>query len=272
MTMTTRLLIIDPQQDFCDGPVPGALAVPGADADMTRLADLIARLGAELGTVDVTMDSHRSMDIAHPGWWVSSDGKTPEPFTIISEADIVSGRWKTRNPVAQKRSLEYVRALEQKGKYALMLWPPHCLVGSAGHAVHAGLHQALTEWELTTLRTVTYLPKGLNPFTEHYSAVAAEVPDPQDPATRLNQSFLETLISSDRILVAGEALSHCVRATVTDIAEAVGAEQCRKFVLLADCMSPVPAVPGGPDFPALGQAFLRDMRDRGMTVTDSRSL
>lgn len=45
MSDRIRLLIIDPQMDFCDGPANGALPVPGAYADMTRLATLIDRLG-----------------------------------------------------------------------------------------------------------------------------------------------------------------------------------------------------------------------------------
>ena len=32
---------------------------------------------------------------------------------------------------------------------------------------------------------------GANPWTEHYSAVQADVPDPQDPATQLNRALVE---------------------------------------------------------------------------------
>ncbi len=40
--MDLRILIIDPQNDFCDKN--GALFVPGADDDMIRLAGMIRRL------------------------------------------------------------------------------------------------------------------------------------------------------------------------------------------------------------------------------------
>jgi nicotinamidase-related amidase len=42
-----HLLIIDPQRDFCDPN--GTLAVPGADADMKRLSDMINRIGDKYG-------------------------------------------------------------------------------------------------------------------------------------------------------------------------------------------------------------------------------
>ena len=110
--------------------------------------------------------------------------------------------------------------------------------------------------------------KGSNPFTEHYGALMAEVPDPSDPSTGLNTEFLRMLAEADVVAVAGEASSHCVLKTVTQIADNIGDKHISKFHLLQDCMSPVPAIPGV-DFPALAQKFLHDMKGRGMTVTTS---
>jgi len=269
MPATLRLLIIDPQMDFCDGPANGALQVPGADADMTRLAALIDRIGAKINDIDVTLDSHHPVDIAHPAWWIDAAGQSPPPFTMITTSDVDSAIWTPRNPAWRQRSLDYVRTLEATGRYTLIIWPPHCLIGSPGHAVHTGLFAALRRWEERQLAMVNFVTKGANPFTEHYSAIAAEVPDPADPATLPNLALIDSLRASDVILLAGEALSHCVKSTVTDIADHIGEEHVRKFVLLADCSSPVPSVPGGPDFPALGQAFITDMQKRGMTISTS---
>jgi nicotinamidase/pyrazinamidase len=69
--------------------------------------------------------------------------------------------------------------------------------------------------------------------------------------------------------LAGEASSHCVLKTVKQIAGNVGVQHLTKFHLLHDCMSPVPALPGGPDFPRIAEAFLQDMKSRGMTITTS---
>ena len=52
--MKARLLIIDPQNDFCD--IPGAaLPVAGANADMTRLAALMKQARDKLGDITVTL-------------------------------------------------------------------------------------------------------------------------------------------------------------------------------------------------------------------------
>ncbi len=264
-----RLLVIDPQVDFCDGPANGALPVPGAWDDMERLAAMIDRIGPGLGAIHVTLDSHHTIDIAHPGWWVNRQGASPPPFTLITAADVQAGVWSPRRPDWRQRSLDYVRALEAKGKYTLLIWPPHCLIGSPGHAVHPGLFGSLRRWEERTLGAVNFVVKGANPFTEHYSAVAAEVPDPADPSTMLNTGLIDTLRDSDVVLIAGEALSHCVKSTVEDIADNIGDEHLRKFVILQDCASPIPAVPDGPNFPALSAAFVRRMQARGMNVSTS---
>lgn len=72
MKPATHLLIIDPQNDFCDLPearrpagVAPALPVPGADADLRRLAALIRATGDHLDEITVTLDSHQRLDIAH---------------------------------------------------------------------------------------------------------------------------------------------------------------------------------------------------------------
>jgi nicotinamidase-related amidase len=272
MPKKLRLLVIDPQVDFCDGPAAGALPVPGAWDDMQRLAALVDRLGEKIAAIDVTLDSHHALDIAHPPWWVDPDGAMPPPFTPITAADVEAGMWRARNPAWQERSAAYVRQLEASGKYVLLIWPTHCLIGSPGHAVQPDLLAALRRWEEGTQRLVTFVPKGANPFTENYSAIEAEVPDPADPGTMRNAALLDRLRDSDEVLVAGEALSHCVRATVTDIADHVGAEHVGKFVLVTDCMSPVPAAPGGPDFPGLGRAFVEAMRARGMRLMESKEI
>ena len=60
--MNIQLLIIDPQNDFCDPK--GSLFVPGADGDMTRLATMIDRISPKLADIHVTLDSHHLVDIA----------------------------------------------------------------------------------------------------------------------------------------------------------------------------------------------------------------
>ncbi|AMP12389.1 hypothetical protein [Collimonas pratensis] len=246
MRRNLHLLIIDPQNDFCDLPpsyLPDnqtpALPVPGAHADMLRVASLIERGGAGLNAISVTLDSHHRLDIAHPGFWMTASGGTVAPFTQIAAADLRAGRYLPRVAAALPRLLHYLDQLEAAGRYQLMIWPVHCEIGSWGHNVHTDVRRAYNRWEEQTLRSVAKISKGSNPWTEHYSAVQAEVPDPDDALTQSNQTFLDCLTSADRIYITGEAGSHCVKATTEHIAEHFGPQHIAKLVLVTDCMSPV---------------------------------
>jgi len=255
---TIHLVVIDPQNDFCSPT--GALFVPGADQDVVRLAAMIDRLRGRLSDIHVTLDSHRKVDISHPMWWRDAVGREPGPFTQITAADMTAGRWTTARADLQARSLDYLGALERSGRYPHTIWPYHCLIGDAGHNVAGVLASAMHEWE-QRLATVDFITKGSNPFTEHFSAVQAEVPDADDPGTQVNTDFIDTLEQADVILLAGEALSHCLANTVRDIADRFGAEQLGKLHLLTDASHNVPG------FDALGDAFVRDMTARGMRLT-----
>ncbi|MBI2591086.1 MAG: hypothetical protein HYW34_00170 [Candidatus Brennerbacteria bacterium] len=267
--LKVHLVVIDPQNDFCD--LPGAaLPVAGANADMERLAGFINRVGHKLDDVHITLDSHRLIDIMHPAWWMDQNGNQPNPFTMISAADIEAGIWTPRNPGFRQKTLNYARVLESTpDHYKIFVWPVHCLIGTWGHNVHSKLNEALQRWSDREYAMVNYVTKGSNPWTEHYGALMAEVPDPDDPSTGLNTSFLDIIAEADIVAVAGEASSHCVLKTVQQIADNIGDTHIKKFHLLRDCMSPVPASPGGPDFPKIAEAFLREMKSRGMTITTS---
>jgi len=279
-----HLVIIDPQNDFLgndDGSpysinigggksLTATLSVPGAVSDMKRVAGLINRVGHKLDDIHVTLDSHRLIDIAHPAFWMDQKGRQPNPFTIISASDIEGGIWTTRNPAFRSRALAYARSLESTpGGYKICIWPAHCLIGTWGHNVFGELNDALQRWSDREFAMVDYVTKGSNPWTEHYGALMAEVPDSNDPSTGLNTEFLKMLADADIVAVAGEASSHCVLKTVTQIADNIGGEHVKKFHLLRDCMSPVPAIPNVVDFPAIAEAWLKDMKRRGMTVTTS---
>src|SRR5688572_10588714 len=91
-TMNARLLIIDPQNDFCD--IPGAaLPVPGANADMRRLAGLMQQARGKLTDITVTLDSHASVGIERTTFWTAANGKPVAPFTQIVASDVRAGRF-----------------------------------------------------------------------------------------------------------------------------------------------------------------------------------
>ena len=283
--MKTTLLIIDPQEDFCNPQ--GALFVPGADEDIKRTAELINRLDNKIANINVTMDSHRQIDIAHPIMFVDSEGNHPAPFTIISGADLDNGTWTVIKPQWEKIVRNYLTELENRGRYPLCIWPPHCLIGMTkkvplldegdtimdddgvlmtdfcGHAVGSVLSKALMDWENRNVLPINFISKGDNIFTEHYSAYSAEVPDLKDSSTTPNADLLEILLKADEVGVLGEALSHCVANTMLDITEHMTKEEVGKFTLIEDCCSNVAG------FEKLGDKFKATMTDRGMKFSNS---
>ena len=71
--MRNAFLIIDAQFDFCHPD--GALFVPGADADVERIASLIRRFASRIDHIVVTLDTHHVLDIAHPLFWSNAAGQ-----------------------------------------------------------------------------------------------------------------------------------------------------------------------------------------------------
>jgi len=271
MNSMTQLLIIDPQNDFCDVPagyrptdpltgaaVAPALPVAGAHADMQRVAALIRAAGSALDGITITLDAHHRLDIAHPTFWQQADGAAVTPFTPITAAQVRAGEFRPREPAALPRALAYLDELESRGRYTLMVWPVHCEIGTWGQGVHADVRAAYNAWEEANLRGVRKVTKGENPWTEHYSAIQAEVPDAADEHTQLNTALLADLDRADLLLIAGEASSHCVRSSTEHIVAGLPGGRPGRVVLLTDCMSPV----GG--FEAQHAAFLDQMHARGV--------
>lgn len=208
--------------------------------------------------------------MGHPGFWRDKNGDCPAPFTIILHDDVKNYIWMPRDPAYRLRMLDYTATLEKAGKYKAIVWPEHCIIGTSGHNVQAELAEALKNWERKEWANIDVVTKGTNVFTEHYGALMAEVPDPSDPATQLNTGFLEIMKDADIVGLTGEALSHCLKSTVDQIAENIGAEHLKKFCILTDCSSPVPKIGSGPDFPAIANAWLGDMAKLGMKLTTSK--
>jgi nicotinamidase-related amidase len=113
------------------------------------------------------------------------------------------------------------------------------LIGTPGASVVPELMEALNEWAALKMATVDFVTKGSNPFTEQYSAVRAEVPDPNDASTQLNTALIQTIEQADILVWAGEAGSHCLANTMRDTFDAFGPDSVKKSVVLIDATSPV---------------------------------
>lgn len=265
-----RLVIIDPQNDFIDLPAGSrpvidgieytpTLQVGGAYVDMLRVAKLINEAQAHLSGIAVTLDTHHRMDIGHHVFWDAA------PFTQITWEDVYEGRQRPRNLAFRLSSLDYLCRLEAVGRKH-MAWPVHCELGTFGHNVVSPVKAAYQSWEQATHSIVLKVIKGLSPGTESYSAVQAEVPDQTDPSTQRNEAFVAWCADAGLTLLAGEAGSHCVKETVEDLVEGLTPEQLARYVLLVDCMSPVPG------FEAVQAAFIADMRSRGMRIATAQEM
>ena len=234
------LLIIDPQNDFCNpgdakGNGRGALYVDGAEKDMQRLADWIKANNEAIDFIGITIDSHQPNDISHPAFWMDKDGNFPAPFTQITFKEVEAGKWSAR--FDPKRALNYLRELEAQGEYPHLIWPTHCLIGSTGASIYQPLMDAIVGW---TVKGKFYqtVAKGTFPFTEHFGAFRAQVPDAERPETQLNQGLIKTLETYQNIYLAGEAKSHCVANSLKQVLDE-SPDLAAKFIVLDDAMSNV---------------------------------
>lgn len=260
-----HLLLIDMQVDFCHPG--GSLYVPGALDDIRRTIEFIYRYAERITRITCSLDSHLPAQIFAPTWWTNSGGQHPAPFTIISAEDVRRGVWRPRfQPAA---SLRYVEELEGRHKKQLCIWPYHVQIGSLGNALDPELWSAVFWHALARQTDPHWLTKGSVPLTEHYSILQPEVPVPDHPAGGKNQNFLDLLTRADKILIAGEAESHCVLETVEDLVEEFGdrPEMLRKIYFLRDCTSAVqhPEI----DFHALATARLAEFAALGVNFIAS---
>lgn len=228
------LVIIDPQNDFCDHR--GSLYVDGAAADIKRLTKCVIDSGTYYSDVYISMDSHDVIAIFHPRFWTDKNGEHPTPFTAITLEDFFSGGWRALSPANQKSAEQTFKVMTDKGIDSLMIWPEHCVVSTWGHHVCDTLRGALSIWRQHTGRAVRFIFKGENPYTDQFSIF--EGLDDTYPETAFNEVLFRHLADSDSVTFAGEALSHCTGESVLSYMNHLAGKK-QHVVLLTDCTSPV---------------------------------
>jgi nicotinamidase-related amidase len=259
------LLLVDPQVDFI--LTTGTLSVPGAVEDTKRTIEWIFRHAGEITTIAASLDSHTTFQIFYPTWWANEKGEHPAPFTTISAEDVRKGNWKPLiDPVW---SLRYVEELEKGGKYVLMIWPYHTMIGTPGQSIVPALSEAIMYHSAARHAQPTWLIKGSIPQTENYSILEPEVKVPNHPLGGLNTTFLDMLAKYDLVYIAGQAKSHCVLSTMRSIMQYFSGQPqvISKLRFLMDCTSSVqhPAI----DFDSLANAELQAMSASGMKLVTS---
>lgn len=280
------LVLIDVQNTFC---LPGfGLYVGGSSGrgpidDNERLCRFIYRNLGRITRITATMDTHRAFQIFHELFLVDPQGKHPEPMTQVSADDVRQGRWRFNERLApelgitpeqgQRHLQHYVDSLEQRGKYALTVWPYHSMLGGVGHALVAGVEEALFFHGIARTSQPELVIKGEHPLTEAYSALGPEVrTDPDgNELSDTAPDFLELVRRHEIVYVAGQAKSHCVAWTVSDWLEQLqkeAPELIGRVRLLEDCTSPV-VVPGIVDFTEQADEIFRRFENAGLLVVRS---
>ncbi len=238
--ITNALLIIDPQNDFCNPGNEaqenrGALYVENAEKDMQRLAKWIDKNSKNINYIGITTDNHQLNDISHPNFWVDKNGNHPAPFTQITALEAETGKWNAC--FKPQLCLEYLKKLEAQGEYAHIIWPPHCLSGSEGAAIFKPIMNAVVKWAAQG-NFYEIISKGSYPFTEHFGAFRAQIPYEDQKETQLNVLLLNKLSTFDNIYISGEAKSHCVANSLKQMLEEAP-ELAEKIIILEDTMSDV---------------------------------
>ncbi|MEW5872062.1 MAG: isochorismatase [Chloroflexota bacterium] len=282
----TALIIIDVQNTFC---IPGfelfvgGRSGDGAVEDNRRLCEFIYRNLAHLTQITATLDTHTAMQIFHPIFLVDAAGEHPAPMTLVSYDDLQQGKWRFNPAIADSLSIEpaygqehllhYAQELRQRGKYDLTIWPYHVMLGSIGHALVAAVEEALFFHTIARASQADFEVKGSHPLTEHYSALGPEVLDgPFGEAIAVkNGKFIQKLRDFNRVIIAGQAKSHCVAWTIADLLSDLRAfdeSLVKKVYLLEDCTSPV-VVPGVVDYTDMAESAFQKFAEAGMHIVRS---
>ena len=280
------LLLIDLQNTFC---TPGfELFVAGRSGtaavdDNRRLCEFIYHNLAAITHISATLDTHAAMQIFHPLFFVNAAGEHPDPYTDIHLDDLLKNRWFFNPALApqfgitpaygQKMAIHYARSLSKKGKYALTIWPYHAMLGGIGHALVSAVEEALFFHSIARLSQAEFEIKGNKPFTENYSVIGPEVlRGPRGERLGLhNPKFIQQLKNVDRLIISGQAKSHCVAWTVADLLEDIQKTDptlADKVYLLEDCCSPV-VVPGVVDHSAAADLAFAKFASQGIHLVRS---
>jgi nicotinamidase-related amidase len=274
------LLAVDVQNTFCTPGFElfvGGRTGTGALDDSRRLCAFVYRNLGVITEAVVTLDTHQAFQVFHAPFLVDAEGRHPDPYTLVTHEDVVSGRWLVDPDAAEIAGLArpeeflsaYVETLAAGGKYDLTIWPFHAMLGGIGHALVSAVEEVLFVHAVARRSQTRFEIKGRRPLTEHYSALGPEVlqgPRGERLGER-NGELVAHLLGFDAILVAGQAKSHCVAWTVEDLLREAP-EVAERLYLLEDCSSPV-VVPGAVDYTDDADAAFARFADAGAHVVRS---
>ena len=232
-TELVLFLGIDMQVDFLED---GALAVPGSNSDLERLLRWLYNNLLKITQFKLSQDTHGLYQIFHAAWWMDSNGEQPAPFTAITLQDLDDRKWiPLINPAGSR---DYVANLELLGKKVLVIWPYHCLQGSAGYMIDNQLMNLALFHSRVRRSRLSIMVKGTDPMSEMYGIFKPEY----STKNVIDIESLNAIEKFDKIVISGQAKSHCVLESIAQILEHYQASPAAiaKIFILEDTMSVIP--------------------------------
>lgn len=229
MTAENVLLIIDPQNDFCDKT--GKLYVPNSENDIDNICQLIDTKHNMFNRVIVSLDTHSINHIAAPTTWIDNNGNHPTPFTILDQHGIdqnTNTQYKSANN--DDKLIEALERHYKVNKNPMIIWPNHCVVGTFGAAVVEKLNNTI--YKYTNKYIINHILKGQDIYSEQYGCF-------NGPTTVIGCESNIINLTPKNFYVCGEAKSHCVLETIEQLLQCNIFRAGWKVFVINDCTSPV---------------------------------
>jgi nicotinamidase-related amidase len=281
------LLMVDCQNTFCTPDFELFVAGRSGNAaveDSDRICKFIYKNMGIISNIIASMDTHHAMQVFHSIFLIDENGEHPGPMTTVSVKDIEDGKWRVNPDIVpntpnhdynrmQKYLLHYCRELEKSGKLQLMIWPYHAMLGGIGHALVSAIEEALFFYTIARRKQPEIEIKGENTLTENYSIFRPEVIEDEKgkQIASENVGFFDRLLKHDRIIIAGQAKSHCVVWTVEDLLSEIKKRDkklAQKIYLMEDCTSAV-VVPDVVDFKDQADQAFKRFASEGINLVKS---
>jgi nicotinamidase-related amidase len=239
------LIAIDNQSDFTDEH--GSLTVyPGSKRDIENLTRFIYNNLEKLTDIMCSIDTHYTLQIFFTPFWEDEFGNNPAPYTMITYKDVQDGKWK---PVfgQPSKALQCLKSLDENGKVGVLVWPLHCIVGTKGFNLE-NQFAAMVHFHSAVRRSrPQFIFKGTDIYSEQYGII-----EPcYNPTNTCNWQVLNAIANIqsngnaaanyDKVIIAGEAASHCVLESTEQILRHFAGRQdiLDRIIVLEDCTTPV---------------------------------